>query len=128
MKKGTKYWKKRCDKRWSELIRSAGKCAICGASNCKLDTHHLIHRNAVSFRHNLNNGILLCSHCHNFGFGQPTSDGPRISAHGTPWAFEDWMKENRPDQYAWWEKNRYKVVTGIKIDYDQIYEVLNGNV
>jgi len=123
-KKKAAYWKKKCDSLYARIICSVGHCAICGRTNVRLQCHHLIGRAAVFFRHNLNNGICLCAACHNFNFGQHDEDGQRISAHGTPWAFERWMEKHRPDQHAWWSKNRHKIFTGMKINYEQVYSVL----
>lgn len=110
-------WLTKADKKWSELIRSAGKCAICG-KNGQLHPHHLISRARRFFRHNLENGICLCAHCHNWN--------QDCSPHASPWAFDRWMQENRPEQYQWWDKNRWVVVKGVKLDYEAIYKQLCG--
>lgn len=115
-KRSPKTWKKKCDALWGEIIRSVGHCEVCGKSECQLHAHHLIHRSAIFFRHNLNNGVCLCPYCHEFSV--------KLSAHGAPWAFEAWMKKHKPSQYKWWAKNRYEVITGVKIDYEQVYSVL----
>ena len=129
MAKGKAYWKKKCDKLWREKImaRFGGRCAICGATGY-LNAHHLITRAAVFFRHNLENGVALCPTCHNFGFDQDVEDRDQdvISAHATPWAFEEWMEKNRPEQYEWWTKNRYAVTVGVTIDYEQVYHALEA--
>ena len=111
-----KYWKKKCDTLWSKIIRNPGYCAICGASDGRLHAHHLIHKQAVFFRHILDNGICLCAGCHLYSL--------LCSPHTTPWAFDDWMKEHRPEQYQWWSKNRYKIITGVTINYKEVYSVL----
>ena len=111
-----KYWKNKCDKLWSQIIRKDGACAVCDQSDCQLHAHHLIRRDAIFFRHNLNCGIALCSQCHTFS--------KKFSAHGSPWKFEKWMKENRPEQFRWWNKNRWKTITGVTINYEQVYDVL----
>jgi hypothetical protein len=120
VKKSTAYYKKKCDTLWSQLIRSSGRCAVCGSCEY-LNAHHLIHRSVCFYRHNLNNGICLCPKHHTFGYGH-SSEG--FSAHGTPWAFEEWMKSNKPDQYAWWSKNRYETHAGVKIDYKEVLDTL----
>jgi 5-methylcytosine-specific restriction endonuclease McrA len=121
-----KALKKKCDKLWREkvLARAGHRCEICGSTVNQLHAHHLISRSAVFFRHNLENGVCLCASCHTFGFGQIDGDEYHISAHGTPWAFELWMQENKPDQYEWWCKNRHAVITGVKIDYEKVYAAL----
>ncbi len=122
----TKRWKKKCDSLYSRIICAIGRCAICGQGNVQLHCHHLISRAAIFFRHNLNNGICLCARCHSFDYGQRAqeNDPEAISAHGAPWAFEAWLESNRPDQYAWFAKNRHKIFTGLKIDWEQVYSVL----
>ena len=109
------YWRRKADKVWSEVIRRTGKCIICGAERY-LQAHHLIHRGAIFFRHNLENGVALCPQCHTYSL--------QCSAHVSPWAFEDWMRSHRPDQFAWWEKNRYTIIKGVRINYQDIYELL----
>ena len=108
-------WFKKADKKWGELIRAPGKCAVCGNFG-RVEAHHLIHRQVHFFRHNLENGIALCAQCHKFN--------TTCSAHASPWAFNTWMHENRPDQYQWWNKNRWVVVKGVKLDYEAIYKEL----
>jgi len=115
-KKSKSYWKKKCDVRWSEIIRSVGHCEVCKHENRQLHAHHLISRAAIFFRHTIDNGICLCAHCHNFSL--------ECSPHASPWAFEDWMALEKPEQYYWWSKNRYKVITGQKIDYEAVFSVL----
>jgi len=126
-KRSVSYWKKKCDTRWSKIVRLAGACAICGATG-RLEAAHLIPREALLFRHNLNNGLCLCYNCHRRAFGERASqnDPEAISAHGTPWAFEEWLKANRPEQYKWFKKNRHEVFTGLKIDYKQVYSTLEA--
>ena len=115
--KGAKYWKGKCDRLWSRLIRERdGCCIVCG--NPRLQAHHLISRSAVFYRHNLENGVSLCAQCHEYN--------NKLSAHGAPWAFDDWMRRNRPDQYAWWEKSRHSIIEGQKIDYKAIYKELEA--
>ena len=117
---------KHCDKLWSEMVRAAGKCAICGRSDVQLHAHHLITRSARFFRHNLNNGMCLCPRCHEFNIGDVVDGVRRISAHQTPEFFREWMWAHLPEQAAWWEKNRYAVAGGAKIDYDQVYDALKN--
>lgn len=114
-KKSTKAKRNKCDKLWREIICRDGRCEICRSSG-RIEAHHLISRSAVFFRHNLNNGIALCAQCHKWNLG--------CSAHASPWAFEDWLRRNKPDQYAWWTENRHTIITGRKIDYDEVYKML----
>ena len=88
---------------------------VCGASDT-VHCHHLIGRQQVFYRHNLNNGVCLCPNHHTFSI--------ELSAHASPWAFEEWMEEHLPEQYDWWVKNRNKVITGVKIDYEKVFHTL----
>ena len=114
-----------CDTLYSQIVRSRGFCELCGRTDAQLHCHHLIARSATFFRHNLENGICLCSRCHIFNNGSHASgEPPSISAHGTPIAFNDWLRDNNPDKHAWYEKNRWNVIKGERIDYDRVYEML----
>ena len=105
------YWKSRADAAWSALIRQAGVCEICGRPGH--DPHHLIPRSAIGFWHDPRNGVCLCARCHVWNNGA----GGAISAHGTPWAFAEWLERERPEKHAWWLENRRRVETGGKPDY-----------
>ncbi|HUT56796.1 MAG TPA: HNH endonuclease [Phycisphaerae bacterium] len=109
--------KKRADKLWREVIlkRCGYGCVVCGATG-RLEAHHLIRRDAIFYRHNPENGVALCYQHH--------TGSSKESAHGAPWWFEAWVERARPDQYEWWEKNRYEVITGQKINYEQVCDVL----
>jgi phage N-6-adenine-methyltransferase len=117
----SKRWRTKADKAWSEAVkrRDRYKCIICGCES-NLQSHHLIHRQSNFFRHNLENGVTLCSGHHMMS--------SQLSAHKTPWAFEKWMRENRPDQFAWWEKNRWKIMPAVKINYRQVCENLGEKI
>jgi len=116
-KKGSpKWWRNKCDDLWKLIVKRDRKCERCGRTDRQLHAHHLMTRAKIFFRHNLNNGICLCSRCHTFDVD--------ISAHEAPWAFETWMMNHREDQYKWWVENRYKVIKGRKIDYEQVYDML----
>ena len=115
-KPGSKHWRKKADIAWGKLIRERdGKCALCGTDQ-RLEAHHLIRKAHVFFRHNLENGVALCSGCHRL------SDN--CAAHKEPHIIERWVKENRPEQYAWWDKNRWAIIKGATVNYQQVYEHL----
>jgi len=112
-KKGSaSAWKKKCDKLWSKIIRLRGRCLICPATK-HLQAHHLIRRNCVAYRHDLQNGVCLCPQCHRYN--------NTCSAHGAPWGFEKWMEDNQPEQYRWWVKHRNRIITGQKMCYEAIH-------
>ena len=108
----SKYWQNKAD---AELSRVAkGPCAICGADGCG---HHLISRSHKIFRHDLRNIITLCPVHHRFS----NELAPRSTNALAVTAFVEWVKENRPDQYEFWQKNQH--VTGIP-NYKEAYEHL----
>ena len=112
-KKGSvALWKKKCDGLASKIARLPGRCLVCGATK-NLQAHHLIRRNCVFYRHDLRNLVCLCPGCHEYSI--------ELSAHGAPWAFEEWMKANKPIRYAWWVEHRHHVITGTKMDYEAIH-------
>jgi len=85
---------------WGDDIHAAGCCAVCGRMD-GLEAHHLISRGHKAFKDDPRNGLLLCwAHHH----------GSKLSPHGSPKAFREWMAENRPEQAAWVEANRWKIV------------------
>ena len=81
-KKQKKYWIKKNDKLWSEIIHMKGKCEICGKIQT-LNAHHLfVKREVKATRWNLKNGVLLCYYHH-------------MEAHRNPVMFIDELK------YVW---------------------------
>ena len=74
------------DIRWSREVRERdAMCMICQTSEKRLNAHHLIPKNFLKYRWDLENGIALCCHCHNFG---------KFSAHKNPIWFANWLREN----------------------------------
>ena len=97
-RKKPSYYKDQADTLWSKIIRMK-PCAIrnghCGGG---LNAHHLISRSVVATRHKLENGICLCASHHMLS--------SRLSAHGAPLAFADWLEAHRPEQFAWQRAHR----------------------
>ena len=56
-----------------------------------LNAHHLVPRQFIEYRLEMDNGITLCVHCHNFG---------KFSAHKNPLWFANWLKQNKEDDYV----------------------------
>jgi hypothetical protein len=108
-----RFWRARSDFLWGAIIHELFKerCALepqnsrevegVGVCSPKKDAHHLITREASSLRHCIENGILLCSLHH--------MNSVVCSAHGSPFAFANWMQESRSDQYEWVLSHRNKV-------------------
>ena len=112
----SRYWMKKADKAWSEVVRAVGKCLICG-STYNLNPHHLVRRTNYYLRHNCYNGICLCPTHHTFG--------SEIAAHGgtdVTMAFTKWLEENRPDIVEWIEEHKY--TREGELDYEARYNEL----
>lgn len=133
-KKTQTYWRNKADDVWSDQIRAVGECEICGKqgqprkSDGKpvkgLSAHHLIEKGgsgATKFRHDLSNGVCVCRYHHTMGKDITCHGGMRAVE-----AFIEWLKENRPGQYRWYEENKDNKEY-VKMDYEQVYYDLIGD-
>ncbi len=91
--------KKRLDKLWSQIIRSKGSCEICGKTEY-LNAHHVIGRRKLATRWDLRNGACLCSSCHTFS---------QNSAHQNPIWFDQWLRNNRPEDYKHLQEKQWEI-------------------
>lgn len=113
------YWRKKADSLWGELIHSlysmcdVGRTGEGPSCSGNLEAHHLISRGNRATRHNVINGILLCSSHHKFS--------NKLSAHGAPLAFSEWLQTYRSRQWGWCSENKFKIG---EYDYKQAYEDL----
>ena len=115
----SKYWRNKADKLWGAILHHRqDSCAVCGRTG-RLEAHHLISRVVGVMRHDLRNGIILCTQHHKFC--------TELSAHEAPLQFAEWLQENRWEQYLHCIE-RKKTVTRehIKPDYRQAYEDLKA--
>ena len=85
--------KNRCDRLWSELIRSQGYCDVCGTTE-NLQAHHIITRRRLATRYMKENGICLCAKHHQFC--------DIISAHTNPMAFANWFIKKYGEERLDW--------------------------
>ena len=96
--KAVKYLDTKEHRAWSKAIRERDDgCIVCGEK--KTVAHHLIPKENIKFRSNLNNGIALCfKHHMRYGHGMsPHSHGSML--------FFIWLKNNRPKILKWVEEN-----------------------
>ena len=84
-KKNIAKLKRKCDKVWSEKIRSIGQCQRCKSEDF-LNAHHLVTRRNSNLRWDLQNGLCLCCRCHKFSLD---------SFHNSPITVIDWFKEHQ---------------------------------
>ena len=101
------------DELWSLSVKTRDdfKCVICGETKMP-NAHHLISRKVFKYRWDVSNGLTLCPDHHEFSV--------KCSAHTAPWAIEEWMKENRPEQYKQHVEARNNI-TNVKTIYPDIY-------
>ncbi len=126
-------WKKRADNMWSLCIRMAhNQCEICGKRGFitkagyavgGLNAHHLISRGNLLWRHDLRNGLCLCTRCHMYS--------PNCSPHSRSitgvLAFCDWMQDSKPEQWAWYDGNKAERHTP-ELTYEELYYKLKDNL
>jgi hypothetical protein len=103
--------KNKADRLWSEIIRSKGKCEVCGLE--RVQSHHIIGRRNLTLRYELRNGVALCPLHHTLGIE---------SAHQDPLWFQDWMMKNRRSDLNYLLLKRMELST--QIDYGAIIEKL----
>lgn len=110
------YWKKKADALWGAVIHEIYKsCPVDDECSGHIEAHHLISRANVATRHKVENGIGLCSKHHKFC--------KKLSAHGAPLAFSEWLIEEMPEKWNWCSKNKHKIA---KPDYQEAYKDLEA--
>lgn len=97
-----KHLKGECNKLWSLAVKvlAGRRCAVCGQSHCRLESHHLIGRDNKKYCWDVNNGICLCSEHHTLG--------RKISAHGSTdvtQRFSDFLQTNLNWKWEWLQKH-----------------------
>jgi hypothetical protein len=90
----SKLWRNKADKLWKQLVslHGEGKCAICGSKEW-VQAHHLIPREMISHRHQVQNGVFLCASHHKYSF--------ELSPHKAPIAFFKWIMKEDLGRWEW---------------------------
>jgi len=107
----TKQHKKKLDDLWGKIIRSKGRCELCGKMRL-LQAHHFFSRIHTATRWDLDNGFCLCSGHHKFWAHR---DAPEF----TLWAI-------RKRGHNWYKLLSIKKRTICKSDYELINAYLKG--
>ena len=95
--------KKLLDAEWGAYQHRVWKrCAVCGET--PVEAHHLITKRRLTTCWDVANGIGLCEKHHK---------GSVFSAHGTPWAFKEWLRLEYPEQWSWWQDAKERVTSSI---------------
>jgi hypothetical protein len=98
------------DKLWAAIVRSAGKCRICGSTE-RLQAAHGFSRRYLGTRHSLINGWCLCSGCH-------------VSMTHRPIEWDAFM---RAELGALYEPLRAQALARCIPDYEAVMHTLNLN-
>lgn len=118
-KPNSKYWKGKADTEWSKQIRAVGKCEHCSRAT-SLNAHHIINRTRLRYRHDLSNGVCLCSGCHLFD----SEISPHIDSYSGE-KFLAWLKSERPGQFQWYEEHKDDKRQP-EMSYQEQYEILTA--
>lgn len=102
--------KGKCDKLFSQIIRSAGKCQRCGSTE-NLQTAHIITRKYSATRTDERNAWCLCARCH-----RRLTDWPREHSR--------YITETIGSEA--YEELRAKAETVTKMDWEAEYERLQA--
>jgi hypothetical protein len=108
-KPSAKTLKKKCDALWGKIIRSRGYCEHCG-KGLNLQAAHIFSRTYSQTRHDLDNGLCLCSACH-IGW-----------AHSCPTEFTEWLEEYRGKDLLERLSKKRRIIG--KVDYEKVLEEL----
>ncbi len=113
------YWRRRADKAWADAVKKGGKCEVCGSKK-HLIGHHMLSKERLYYRHNIDNGLCVCSYCH--------KGNKKASAHGSTDAvynFIIWLHGFKHAQFRFFDDRRKQYhETGIKYNYQKRYEAL----
>jgi 5-methylcytosine-specific restriction endonuclease McrA len=101
--------RKLADKLWSLIVRSAGKCRLCGKTE-GLQGAHGFSRRYLGTRWDLRNGWALCAGCH-------------ISMTHRPLEWDDFLRSELGELY---EPMRQQAIARAVPDYDAIIAKLQG--
>lgn len=101
--------KKIADKLWSLIVRTAGKCRICGVTE-RLQAAHGFSRRYLGTRHDLRNGWCLCA-------------GHHVYFTHRPLEWDEWLRAELGPLY---EPMRQAALAKAIPDYEAIVAKLEG--
>lgn len=107
------WYVKKCDTKFSLLIRSIGYCQYCGRKE-NLQCAHIIGRANYTLRWNPLNAICLCVGCHIYKFHR-----------GSPLDFVEWLESKFPERMVYLKEARKKVIKRKIMDYKLLLTALN---
>ena len=102
---------KKCDVLFSKVVRARdGKCLRCGTDKF-LQCAHIINRGNMAHRWDGKSAITLCYGCHIHWW------------HGKPIEAADWLKENYPKVYSYYNKHKNDTLDK-PIDFESLLQKL----
>jgi hypothetical protein len=99
-----RWYQKRCDEEFSQLVRSREVCDRCGKTE-SLACAHIIPRTNHTLRWDIMNALCLCYSCHIF------------YAHKDPLGFVDYLMSKYPERMVYLQENRNKILKRTTDDY-----------
>ena len=104
------------DRIFGEMFHRKYKvCCVEGCTNpCEMA--HLIPRGNKLFRWLWINALPICSYHH--------KESKLMSCHGSPEAWEDWLKQNHPDRWVFLMQNRH--ITGVSLPLPYFKEIVES--
>ena len=106
--------KMKCDRLWSQIIRQQDFCEAGELGECKgrFEAAHIIRRGDNSVRHDLENGLCLCSK-HHFWFDK-----------GDKFEVTEWFNNRFPGRKERLNKKNVIAVGLHKVDYEKVLQKL----
>jgi hypothetical protein len=83
----------KCLTLWSKIIHKKFNetCQMCGKSSGTMNAHHILTKGSnPQHKYRVENGILLCVHCHKYADNSP---------HVSPEKFTNWFETKYPQWY-----------------------------
>lgn len=94
-------WKNKCDRLFSQLVRSKGACERCGSTQT-LQTSHIFSRRYAWTRTDLSNALCLCAACHRWWHANPTETyALAVSVVGVDEYERVAARRNRRERFDW---------------------------
>jgi hypothetical protein len=107
-----------CLEMWSDIIHKKFNhtCQMCGKKDGVMNAHHiLLKKTYKSYKYDIDNGILLCYHCHHYADNAP---------HESPDNFKNWFAKKYPE----WDKEIEikRASKTRKLDMKAVYQELKN--
>ncbi len=108
---------KKADALFAEWFHAEHRICVIEGCTDRPELHHIIGKGNKLYRWLRINALPLCQYHHTVS--------RLLSAHGSPEAFNEWLRIHRPDQYEFMMKNKYIHGVSLKDEWyrDQLERV-----